>query len=104
MKIDVGVFNENTEETFRGEAYVPQDGVGREIDLRNADGETLPDFMVKLDPKSKDEIRCFIGKGEGIIRFLGFIILGCRADFFTPQNSKGKFVKTPWKILRMEIG
>ena len=103
MKISVGVSNEGTEKVFEGEADVPQDGVGHEMKLRTADGESL-DFGVKLDPKSKDEIRCFIGKGEGMIRFFGFMILGCRADFFTPHNSKGKFVKTPWEILRMEIG
>ena len=103
MKISVGVFDEDTKKAFEGEADVPQDGVGHEMRLRTTGGEGL-DFGVKLDPKSKDKIRCFIGKGEGIIRFFGLITLGCRADFFNPQNFRGKFAKTPWNILRMEIG
>jgi len=105
MKISVDVFNEDIEKMFEGEADIPQDGIGHEINLRSADGKTLPDFRVQLDPKSKDEIRCFIGRGEGMIRFFGFIILDWRVDFLTPQNFRtGKFVKTPWKILRMEVG
>ena len=98
------VFNENTEEVFKGKADIPHDGISHNVVLRTVSEEILSDFYAQLTRGTEKKVRCYIGKGEYRICFTGHITSGC-VDFSTSQNFwTGKFVKTPWEMTRMEIG
>jgi len=104
MKIDVMVFNDNTEEVFKGKADIPQDGMSHNVVLRTVSEEILSDFYAQLT-RTEKKVRCYIGKREYRICFTGHIITSGCVDFSTPQSFwTGKFVKTPWEMTRMEVG